>query len=96
MLLRRGERLRLRLLLSGLDGHVAADHGPVVVELAEHRADQADDALAVGEDADDVGAAADLAVEPLLRVVGPDLPPVLFRDVRKGKDLLLGDGEIVR
>jgi hypothetical protein len=30
-------------------------------------ADEADEGVAAGEDADDVGAAADLAVEPLLR-----------------------------
>jgi hypothetical protein len=38
-------------------------------------ADEADDRGAVGEDADDVGAAADLAVEAFVGVVGPDLAP---------------------
>ena len=41
-------------------------------------ADEADQRVAVGEDADDVGAPADLLVEPLLGVVGPDLAPDLF------------------
>jgi hypothetical protein len=39
--------------------------------LGEHGADEADDRGAVGEDADDVGAATDLLVEPLERVVIP-------------------------
>jgi hypothetical protein len=38
------------------------------VLLGEQGADEADDRGSVGEDADDVGAAADLAVEPLERV----------------------------
>ena len=36
----------------------------------EHRPDEADQRVAVGEDPDDVGAPADLLVEPLLGVVG--------------------------
>jgi hypothetical protein len=39
---------------------------------AEH-ADEADQAAVVGEDADDVGAPADLAVESLERVGAPEL-----------------------
>jgi len=45
------------------------------VLFGEHGADEADEGVTAGEDADDVGAAADLAVEPFLGVVGPDLPP---------------------
>jgi hypothetical protein len=37
----------------------------------EHGADEADDAVAGGEDRDDVGAAADLFVESFDRVVAP-------------------------
>ena len=40
-------------------------------------AGEADDGVAAGEDADDVRAAAQLAVEPFLRVERPDLAPVL-------------------
>ncbi len=53
---------------------------------------------AVGEDADDVGAAADLAVESLVGVVGPDLAPHLLgeggerEDVGAGVVEVLGDG----
>ena len=64
-------------LCSGEDveSEVAAAFGPFVVLLGQHRSDESDDAGSVGEDPDDVGAAADLAVEPLLGVVGPDLAP---------------------
>ena len=41
-------------------------------------ADEADQSVAVGEDADDVGASADLFVESLLGVVRPDLAPDLL------------------
>jgi hypothetical protein len=43
---------------------VAAVLDPLVVPLGEHSADEADRGVTVGEDADDVGAAADLAVAP--------------------------------
>jgi hypothetical protein len=49
--------------------YVAAGNLPFVVSFGEHGADEADDRAAVEEDADDVGAAADLLVEPLERVV---------------------------
>ena len=45
--------------------------GPLVGLLGEDRGDQAEDGTTVGEDADDVGAAADLPVQPLERVVIP-------------------------
>jgi hypothetical protein len=54
---------------------VAAAFGPFVVLFGQDGADEADQGIAAGEDPDDIGAAADLAVQPLLRVVGPDLPP---------------------
>jgi hypothetical protein len=57
--------------------HIAAGLGPFIVRLSQHRADQADDSVAAGEDADHVGPPARLLVQPLLRVVGPDLPPHL-------------------
>jgi hypothetical protein len=46
--------------------------------LREHRADEADNRFAVGEDTDDVGAPADLFVETFLGVVGANLAPVLL------------------
>jgi hypothetical protein len=51
--------------------HVAALLGPFVGLLGEYRADQPDHGGAVGEDADDVGAATDLLVELWRSVVGP-------------------------
>ncbi len=56
-----------------LGAHVAALFGPLVGLLGQHHADQADDRVAVGEDPHDVGAPADLLVQPLLRVVRPYL-----------------------
>ena len=49
----------------GVEAHVAAGLDPFVVLLGEDGADESDQGGAVGEDADDVGAAADLPVEPL-------------------------------
>ncbi len=46
-----------------LEAEVAASFSPLVVLLGQDGADQADNGVTVGEDADDVGAAADLAVE---------------------------------
>ncbi|SRR5581483_2609510 len=50
----------------GFWGHVAPGDGPFVVLFAEHSADEADGGGAVGEDPDDVGAAAEFLVEPFL------------------------------
>lgn len=44
----------------GVEAEVAALLGPFIVLLGQDRADEADDAVAVGEDPYDVGAAADL------------------------------------
>ena len=49
---------------------------PLVVGLDDHGGDQPVDGGVVGEDADDVGAPLDLAVEPLQGVRRPDLAPV--------------------
>jgi hypothetical protein len=51
-----------------VEAEVAAAFGPFVVLFGEDGADQSDEGVAVGEDADDVGAPADLAVEPLAGV----------------------------
>ena len=66
---------------------VAAHLGPFVVLLGQDRTDQADQGIAAGEDPDDVGAAADLPVEPLLRVVAPDLPPDGLGEGGEGQDV---------
>ena len=68
----------------------------------QHGPDEADDRGPVGEDPDDIGAAADLAVEPFVGVVGPDLGPDLSRERGEGQDVaacglkVLGDrGELL-
>jgi len=50
-------------------GHVAAGDGPFVVLFGEHGADEADHGVAVGEDPDDVGAAAEFVVERSASIV---------------------------
>jgi len=52
--------------VQGVEAEVAAAFDPLVVLFGEDGADEAVQGVAVGEDADDVGAAADLAVEPFL------------------------------
>ncbi len=49
-----------------VQSEVAAAFGPIVMLFGQDRSDEADDRAAVGEDADDVGAPADLAVESLV------------------------------
>ena len=48
-----------------VEAEVAAPFGPFVVLFGQDRADQADHRVAVGEDALNVGTAADLTVEAL-------------------------------
>jgi len=47
-----------------VEAEVAAAFGPFVVLFGQHGADETDDGVAVGEDPDGVGTAADLFVEP--------------------------------
>jgi Phage integrase family len=54
--------------------------GPLIVLLGQDGADQTDWRCPIGEDADDVGAAADFPVQPFLGVVGPDLSPGRLRE----------------
>ena len=49
----------------GVEAEVAAGLGPFVVLFSEDSSDEADDGVAVGEDPNDVAAAADLPVESL-------------------------------
>src|SRR5271165_32094 len=75
----------------GFQGHVAgALDGPFVVLFEQDGADQPDDGVVVGEDADDVGPALDLAVESFETVVGVDLRPVLGGKAHVGEDVILG------
>ena len=65
-----------------VEAEVAAAFGPFVVLFGQDGADEADQGVAVGEDPDDVGAPADLAVEPFLGLLRPDLAPDLLREAR--------------
>lgn len=56
--------------------------------LGQHRGDQPDDRGAIGGDPNNVGAATNLLVEPLERVVGSNLPPVRLGERGEGEDLL--------
>jgi len=73
-----------------LQAHVAAGFGPFVVLLHEDRAGEADDGVAAGEDADDVGPAPQFAVQALLRVGGPDLAPGLPGHGGEGEQVFAG------
>jgi hypothetical protein len=61
----------------------------VVLLDGQHRG-QADQAAVVGEDPDDVGAPADLAVEALKRIGASDLAPVVRGEAVEGQDVVLG------
>jgi len=54
--------------------------GPLIVLLGQDGVDQTDWRCPIGEDADDVGAAADFPVQPFLGVIGPDLSPGRLRE----------------
>jgi hypothetical protein len=63
---------------------------PFVVLLDHHGGGEPDQCLVVGEDADDVGAAADLAIDPLERVGGAELRPVHGGEGVEGEQVFLG------
>jgi hypothetical protein len=63
----------------------------MTVVLLDHDAGgEPDQGAVVGEDADDVGAAADLAVDPLERVGGAQLRPVVGGEAVEGEQVLFG------
>jgi hypothetical protein len=57
------------------------------VLLREDCAGEANDRGPVRKDADDIGTSADFLVEPLERIVGPDLAPVRLREGAEGEDV---------
>ena len=65
----------------------AALNRPFVVLFEQQRADETHDGVFVGEDADDVGAPLDLALE---RVDGVDFRLVILREGHEGQDISLG------
>jgi len=75
----------------GFQGHVAgAQDRPFVVLLEQDRADQANDGILIGEDADDFRSPLDLAVEALDRVGRVQLGAVLRRKAHIGEHVGLG------
>ncbi len=64
--------------------------GPLVVLLERAGADETDDGVLVGKDADDVGAALDLAVETLERIGGVKLRPMVLGEGHVGQHVGLG------
>src|SRR5690606_29535592 len=78
-----------------VESEVAAAFGPFVGLLGQHGADEPHDRVTSGEDADGVGAAADLAVESLGGVVGPDLGPDVLGEAGEGQDVGPGDIQVL-
>lgn len=78
-----------------LESEVAAAFGPFVGLFGQHRADEADDGGACGEDAYGGGAASDRAVEAFGGVVGPDLGPHVLGELMEGEDVDAGGVEVV-
>jgi hypothetical protein len=81
---------RLQQFVHELLTEVATTDGPLVVLLLKLGAHQAQQRGSVGKGADHFAAATDLAVEPLQRIGGPDLPTMLQRETVKGDDVDLG------
>ena len=71
-------------------GDIAAADEPLVVGLDREHQNEPDQRCLVGEDPDDVGAPADLAVEALERIRGSELGPVGGGKFLEGEDVLLG------
>jgi hypothetical protein len=63
---------------------------PLVILLQQQGTDEPDHGAFVGEDADDIGAAFDFAVETLERIGGMDFRPVLAGEVHIGEDVGFG------
>jgi hypothetical protein len=82
------------IIAQGRDGfqrHVTgALDGPLVVLFEQDRADQADDGIFIGEDADHLGSPLDLAVEALNRVDRVQLGSMLGREGHIGEHIGLG------
>ncbi len=68
------------------------DRLPLVLLLEEHGADEPDDAVTVRDDVSHVVLSADLAVQPLLGFVGPNLAPVHDQEGRGCRARLREDG----
>ncbi len=72
----------------GLREEAAALQLPLLLLLQQLATHQPGDRVVVGEDADHVGAAFDLVVEPLEWVGIPDLAQVLLREVQERQNVV--------
>ena len=70
-----------------IEAEVASAFGPLISLLSQHRTDQTDDRITVGEDPHRIGATTDFSVEAFARVVGPDLGLHRGWKAREGKDI---------
>jgi hypothetical protein len=69
-------------------GHVsAALNRPFVILFEQQGADEALDGVFVGEDAHDVGAPLDFAIETFERIDGVDFRPMIFREAHEGQHI---------
>jgi hypothetical protein len=73
-----------------LDLHVSVLQLPFVVGFEQHGSDQADDAVLVGKDADDIGAALHFLVQPRQRIDRVKLGAVLGREGHVGEHIGFG------
>jgi len=75
----------------GFQCHIAgALDGPFVVLLQQNGSHQAEDGLFIGEDADDIGASFDLAIEAFQAAGGMQLGPVRGGEDHVGQHIGLG------
>jgi hypothetical protein len=75
--------------LEGVSAEVASPDEPFIVLLDDDRGGEANERAVVGEDADDVGASADLAVDPFERIGGAQLRPVVGGEGVEREQVLL-------
>lgn len=82
--------LALDRFCDGFQAHAPATDCLFIVLFGQDRTDQANAGRAVRENAHHIGAAANFPVESLLRVDGPDLPPVFLRGIGKSQQFRAG------
>ena len=73
-----------------VESDVAAGFGPFVLLLGQDRSNEKACCRLVGEDAHHVGAPAYLLVQPLERIVGPQLPPMSHGEASDSQDVGAG------
>jgi hypothetical protein len=89
-------RQALYCLVDGFQSHVASGNRPFVILFSQDGTDRADNGIKIREDANHIGSAADLPVQPLLRVVRPYLSPVPLRENQESQQVRTDIGEKVR